>query len=1113
MVKFIIGRAGSGKTAYIRRALAELMQNSDAEAVVIVPEQQTVIWETKMAELLPDHANLRLEITNFTRLSNSVFREYGGLADSPIDDGTRTLLVWRAMYEMAPTLRVYGGERLSRLDRNIPRMMKAVDELKNSGITPAEAEAALVRLTRSESADGADSADSGAGLAARLSDAVSVYGAYSAILSECGIDRADMLTKLGDTLARHPYFRGKYVFVDSFFSLTSAEERILSEIMRQADGVTITFTCPPENTGEVQFAETLSYLKTVKSYAARAGVETESVVLSENHRHKSSPALAAVERYIFDYTSVLQESVGDSSVRVIKCADRYDEAECAAAIIDRLVREGAAYSDIAVIAADMSSREGLVDAVLRRHGIRSFVSESTEVSTSPAVRLIASALKVEESGWARDEIIKMIKTGLTPLSSLPVGGLTAEDLFETYTATWNIRGRRMYTSDAWSMNPEGYKLGMTECAREILAAVNSAKDALIPPLERFLSVFDGGVAPVREIAERIVYFAEELGVYPALCRMADSYRAIGMLSSAKKTEGMWSAICEILDKMTAALDGISLDAGTFCGLFTRTAAAMDVGSIPTGVDEVTVGSASGVRFDKIKYMIILGSVEGEFPATTDGGRDFFDDRDRVALEGVGLTLTSPDSKLCMAREYFMYYRTASSPSEKLFVLAPMGGDVGLSDGAQRILRITGAEAESFAKMPLTEAVHTRAAAEYQLARRSDPAERALLDRLCARFGKDMPLVAEAESCGVTADGKVRMNLSESRLESFASCPFSYSCKYLAKLKPQAVAKIGTPDIGSFMHSVLEKFFTELSAEELSSMPLPRERTEELAERIIGEYVGALSASAGGSPDELDGRLGYLFNRLRRHVLVFLDAIMRELSQSEFVPVAYELPIGTWDGALSPIVFSYTDGDDSVEVVLRGIADRVDLYKNKNGESFVRIVDYKTGQKSFSLDDIYRGIGIQLLVYLFSVWKAGLGGADELHPAGAMYFSARPAPQSSGSMISAEEAYELAVDGVSRSGILLADEDVLSAMDRELGGKYVSVKRAADGGLKAAVSSTTLVSAEEFGELYGKLSSVIGEIAVKMKRGVADARPQLISGRSPCDYCDMKPICRHAEASK
>ncbi len=1111
MLKLIIGRAGSGKTEYIRRALVDLMQRSDAEAVVIVPEQQTVIWETKMASLLPDEANLRLEITNFTRLSNSVFREYGGLADSPIDDGTRALLVWRAMYEIAPTLRVYGGDKLSRLDRNIPRMMKAVDELKNSGITPAEAEEALARLT--ESADGEDSADSGAGLAARLSDAVGVYAAYSAILSGCGIDRADMLTKLGDTLARHPYFRGKYVFVDSFFSLTSAEERILSEIMRQAEGVTVTFTCPHEDTGEIQFAETRAYLKTVKSYAARAGAETETVVLGENRRHECSPALAAVERYIFDYTSPLPDGVGGDSVRVIKCADRYDEAECAAAIIDKLVREGAAYSDIAVIAADMSSREGLVDAVLRRHGIRSFVSESTEVSTSPAVRLIASALRVEESGWARDEIIKMIKTGLTPLSDATAGALLPEDLFETYTATWNIRGRRMYTSDAWSMNPEGYKLGMTDSAREILAAVNGAKDALIPPLERFLSVFDGGVAQVREIAERIVYFAEELGVYPALLRMADAYRAIGMLSAAKKTEGMWSAICKILDKMTSALDGISLDAGTFCGLFTRIAASMDVGSIPTGVDEVIVGSAAGVRFDKIKYMIILGSVEGEFPATTDGSRDFFDDRDRVALEGVGLTLSSPDSVLCTAREYFMYYRTAASPSEKLFVLAPMGGDAGLSDGAQRILKLTGAEAESFAKMPLSEVVYTRAAAEYQLARRSDSAERALLDGLCAHSGASTPLVAEAEICGGATEKKVKMSLSESRLESFASCPFSYSCKYLAKLKPTAVAKIGTPDIGTFMHSVLEKFFTELSAEELSSMPLPRERTEELAERIIGEYIAALSASAGGTADELDGRLGYLFARLRRHVLVFLDAIMRELSQSEFVPVAYELPIGIGDGALSPIVFSYTDGEDSVEVVLRGIADRVDMYKNKNGECFVRIVDYKTGQKSFSIDDIYRGIGVQLLVYLFSVWKAGLGGANELNPAGAMYFSARPAPAQSGSMIGADEAFELSVDGVSRSGILLADEDVLTAMDRELGGKFVSVKRAADGGLKSSATSTTLVSAEEFGALYGDLSSVIGEIAVQMKRGVADARPKLVSGRSPCDYCDMKPICRHAEAAK
>lgn len=1116
MVRFIIGRAGVGKSTFVRDEVCRVMRETADDAVVIVPEQQTVLWETKMAEILPESANLRLEITSFTRLCNSVFREYGGLSDTPIDEGTRTLLIWRAMAEMMPTLRTCGGAEgkggLSRLERSVPRMMKAVDELRTSGITPAEAEKALCTLS-AEREEGED----GVGLVARLSDAVGIYAAYTALLGERGIDKHDVQDKLANMLREHDYFAGKHVFIDSFFSLTAAEERILLEIMRGAESVTITFACPATPTGEVQFKEIEDFFKKAKSFAARAGREWEIVPLTENRRHREGSALSRVEEYLFDYArEIPTEKCTDGSVRVIKCADRYDEAECAAAIIDRLVQSGASYSEIAVTASSMSSREGVIDAVLRRHGIRLFMSERTEVSTSPLVRLITSALRVEDGGWAREDIIKLIKTGLTPLSAKGERTLSLEDVFETYTETWNIRGRKMYTASAWSMNPEGYKITVSETSREILAAVNEARDMLIPPLESLLSVFDGGVAGVDEIARRIVYFMEDMGVYAALSKMARTYEEIGMPAMAKKTLGMHTAVLKILEHMVDVLGGMSLDAGTFAGLFRRVAATFDVGSIPTGIDEVVLGSASGLRVDGVKYMIILGSVDGEFPASVDVGRDYFDDYDKVALEGVGLNIKSPDTELCLAREFFMYYRATSTPTEELYVLAPCGGEADLSEGARRICAITGAEAETFANMPLSEVVFTPAAAEYQLSKRTDAASLSLLDGLCERAGCDVPLTAEHDvaATGIYAPvhGKVKINLSESRLESFAKCPFSYSCKYLLKISPTARAEITTPDIGTFMHSVLERFFGSLTKEEMDSMPLPADRVEEMADSIIRDYVRSIASASGSADDDgagLDGRLSYLFVRLRRHVLVFLYAIMEELSSCSFRPVAYELPIGL-EGGIDPITFEFKDGDDAVEVVLRGVADRVDVSTDGDRE-YVRVIDYKTGSKTFSLDDVYRGVGVQLLIYLFSLWKSGIPGltSGEIVPASAMYFSAKPKSVSADALVSAEDAHRLSVKGVNESGMILMDDGVLDSLSPKLADKIKNSKIDENGHAKG-LSDTVLMSAEWLGKVRCDIEGVVCEIAAKMKHGVADASPMSIGEKSPCEYCDMKFICRRAE---
>ncbi len=1120
MINFIIGRAGSGKSHTVRQMIKNEIESGQRQVVLLVPEQQTVVWETKMASLLPASANLRLEITNFTRLSNSVFREGGGLVDTVIDEGGRNLLVWRAMLSVWEHLRVYNRDHE---DRCIPHLMNAIDELKSSGVSPAEAEAALAELRAQRAESGRGDGGREGDLCARLSDAVMVYAAYNEILHGEYIDRGDLLANLAKALDKCDYFRGKAVFVDSFFSLTGPEERILYRIMDQADEVTLTFACPAdaeEGRGEIQFGEVRSYLKNAATMAARLGKDINRISLTENRRHAQSPCLAAVEKYLFNYTSALPaaesaDSIASDSVRIIKCADRYDEAEACASIIEKLHREGYRNSDIAVVAGNMTSREGVLDTVLRRHGINCFMSEPGSVSTSPAVRLVLSALGVAVGGWQRKNIIRLLKTGMTPVGrdAADIMEKFEGDIFETYTGTWNIHGRRMYTGDDWCMNPDGYKTEISETAATVLKWANSAKNKLIPPLDRLLSVFDGGVANVRDICERLVYFAEEYGVQRALTDIGRAYRNIGMSGDAKKAEASWLSVCEILDKMVTMLGDTRLDASRFAGLFARVAAAMDVSTIPTGIDEVVLGSATGVRFDSVKCVIMLGSVDGEFPASVRDGGSFFDEGDKTALLSVGLSLDSLDMDMRTAREYFMYYRTAASSTDRLYILAPTDGGAELSEGASRVRRIMESMGKdcltAFAMMPLSEVIYSKAGAEYQLSRRTDPCEIRLLTSLAGdAAASDIPLTAENDV--IAAEGNYngeRMNLSQTRIDTFVQCPFNYSCKYLMKIKPEARAEIRTPDIGTFMHHVLERFFGGMSGDRLTSGDISDEELDLVSREIIGEYLAALSEGSGVSSDgERDGRIGYLFVRLQRYVPVFLRAILRELEQSSFKPVAYELPMGIGgDGSMPPITFKTADG---TEVVLRGIADRVDMYE-AGGKKYLRVVDYKTGSKSFSMDNVSRGIDVQLLIYLFTVWKLGipsLGITEDVVPAGAVYFSARPTAHPSETMLTPEAAAELSIDKIERSGVYLADEDVLRAMDKELGGKYVQIKVSGEE-IKSSKKSTTLLSLDEFGSLYTELQEIIGKIATEMKCGRAEAKPTSVGGKNPCEWCDNRYICK------
>lgn len=1176
MVNLIFGRSGSGKSTLLLDEMKRMAADGEREIVLIVPEQQTVVWETRIARELPETTFLRLEVTNFTRLANSVFRMYGGLAEQVVDDGSRALIVWRAMcavWNQVTTLGNNAGLNGAggREDRYIPQLIDAIDELKGSGIAPSEAEKALTMLET----NGDDT------LAARLRDAVYVYAAYNEMLHENYIDRGDLLEILLKTIKKHPYFHGKAVFIDSFFSLTAMEEGILAEIIKQADEVTLTFSCPPElsDDSEFQFDEVRLYAKNVLRIAAKCGAEVRKIALTEDLRHKKGSLLSYIEKYLYDYKNTADVmAISDrDSVKILRCTDRFDEAEACASIVGSLIRQGYRYRDIAIVARDMKKLAGITDAALVAHGIPCFVAESGRVSTSPAVRFIMAALAVEASGWMRRDIIRLIKTGLSPLDEYE------SDIFELYTETWKIRGRKMYTDpEGWSMNPDGYKTELTERGRLMLEYANRARVKLITPLEGFLSVFNRNsekTAEVREICERIVYFAEETGLEESLSRIAGEYRSSGMTGEAAIVESGWRAVCEILDRIVDMLggdgDSVKLDAGRFSGLFMKVAASMDIGSIPTAIDEVILGSASGIRFDEVRCIVMLGCTDGEFPGAANEKTGFFTDTDRIKLENIGLRLSSPDARVMAARENFMFYRTAAAAVDRLYMIVP-GSDGELSETVQKTRNIvnntTGTDPVAvYDELPLCEIMFDKLTAEYLISKRASFREnerRELLMLISESAAKlyDVPIRADNDTAELhvpdispegTDNGKKlkkytgkRINLTESRIEKFLDCPFMYWCKYHMKLEANAEAEISIPEVGTFVHEILEKFFRILPERDYSKVTA--QDIEKYTDICIAEHLERLTLFSGvkvspgmsgadtdAAPDisnelkrilpknyqlNIEPRLEYLYIRLRRSVLVFIEAIIRELKQSKFKPTAFELPIGvlprdsaTVDGSeraedtestdnsvVEPIVYKTDDGS---EVVLRGIADRVDIYTDEAGRKYVRVIDYKTGEKTFSLDDVRRGYGIQLLVYLFSIWKSGIPGiaeSGELMPGGGSYFVVRPGNGVSDTLLSFDEAKEEVIGNIGKSGIYLADEDVLRAMDERLEGEFIPI-RLGKNGLKA--TSAALATYEEFGELYNELSETIESIAEQLMSGCANAKPNQRGGRLPCEYCSNRIICR------
>lgn len=1125
MLHYLTGRPGSGKSEYL---LTQLKSALDAgkSVLLLVPEQQAVLWESRLAEELPLSCQLQLEVTNFTRLANTVFRQYGGLAKSRIDDGGRTLVLWRAMLSVWDMLQVYNHGADGREDKSLPALAAAIGELKRNRVSPIALETAAGALAGDDGA---------AGFAGRLGDVSLIYAAYEEMLHMEYADRDDVMDALVQALETHPFFAGKTVFVDSFYSVTPPELRILRCAAAGAEDLWVSFACDREDTGELPFLRIRKFLMQMERVAADLGRLPEYISLTGDMRHTTA-GLRSITAGLFRYDASPaadlqnagtakripaaegQENSGEQTadVTVYQCADRYEEAEAVAALIEQKVRAGCRYRDIAVVSRRMDSLRGILDAALVRHGIPCFLAEADPLSSSPAVRLLMSLLNVEARGFDRRDLVRMIATGLTPV--------TAEegDCFAMYTETWNIRGRAMFCGDGttsdgafgWSWNPDGYRTEVSPWGKICLREANRARDKLLPPVAAFCDIFtvtaegkkQPRTAPVTDICRGLVTFASRIGLYDRLMEQADEQIRSGRREEGAKTALVWEQICAALDKMATLLGDVSLDAGRFSGLFSRVIASMDIGAIPTAMDEVLLGSADGIRFGQVDHVILVGAVEGEFPSdVSDAG--FFRDSDRILLEGVGVNLAG-SSEEYLAEEYWMFYRTAASAAKTLTVLCPRtsaGEACTPSPGVDRILTLTGRPGAENKPIPWN-SLPAEKRIFHPAARVEDPALSAWLRERTGPTAAYYPGLMEA-SCDhadpvcIGSHFGDRMRLTQSRLDSFSACPFRYWCQYGISLQEAPHAAITAPDIGNFVHAILEQFFRETAGQ---NYPLPRAETEEIAERLVQGYLTRLGV-------EQSGRLGYLFVRLRRSVSVFLEAIMEEYAQGRFVPMAFELPVGLpSEDPDAPRIRPVTiETEGGVQVTLSGVIDRVDRYTADDGSEYVRVVDYKTGSRTFSLSDIRQGLHVQLLLYLFSLWQGGLVSPQnhaktELLPAGAVYFQVRPGETASDAMLTPEEARARAIDGISRSGIWLRDEEVLEAMDAGLTGKYVPVTRKKDGSL---TGRATLQDLAQFGALYGELRTIIGKIAGEMHEGKSAAAPRMTPWGKECGYCPFGAVCR------
>lgn len=1088
MVTLLLGPHGHGKSSYIIEKIKEDYQNK-VRSYLIVPEQQTLISERDLTCALPPQAQLYTEATNLTRLADSVFRKTGGLKYNYINKSGQNLIMYRSLCETSGLLTQYkvqeGHEKAC-----IKLFLQAVSELRTYGHTVAELDSKLEKIDNNN-------------LKERLLDLLKIWRTYDEHLKKNYDDPYETLEKLAEKLGDGEFFANTNVYIDSFYGFTKSQLNVIERIIKGAKNVTIALDCPINADGDtIQYKKIVRTRDKIKSICYHLFHEkTVDIPFETDYKHANRD-MRYVCKNLWDFSA--KPINHRNKINLALAHDEFQECEFVSSRIKELIMGGAKYSEIAVIARNSATYQGIIDFTLNKYDIPYYMSASSKLMTKPVVKMIFSALSAI-NGYRQEDIIAYTKCGYTDIDDDYLYAL------ESYMYRWGISGKKFKNNDYWSANPDGFVKTPNERQIETLGKIAVAREAVLKSLAILEEPFIKG-ATVAECTKALYNFLNHHNIVEKLNKEIKEETS----QNAQELSQVWGVIVASLELIYDICGDLVCDIDTFISLLNYAMMDAKIGSIPSGEDRVTVADASLVRAKNIKHVFLLGANEGVFPAAVNN-TSFFSDSDKIALETADIDLSSRTDE--QGDDELLFFKNSISAASETATITSLktsikGGILAKSFGFTRLeslfLKYAPIDIDT---LPIEDRLYTKKiAAELfgschgelrdAVRKTADPVEKS--GDFVITYDSINPKTAEM------IFGK-QMHLSSSKLEKFAKCHFNYYCSEFLGLKDSSRIQFSYNDIGKLVHKIFEHFLI-LDKQDLDEVLSGRKKERhiyksgeisDIITRLADDYTTQLCGVHGVS-----NKMKHYFDRLKSTVCVFVEALLAEQKASKFTPTYFELKI---HGEKSPLQLELpVDADHTA--LISGYVDRVDLCrivpKKEDGTpdmdastTYVKILDYKTGSHEFKKGKLDKGLDMQMLIYLLaltqvkdSIFKEKLlGGTTNLEAGGITHLTYKidktdvphEADFTDPMIVKAEKA---AIQGkIKRSGIVLNNSALLPTDD------------------SFGLTKPSHISKAEFDSIFDLVKEKIAELGCKMLSGAAYAEP--LAGENPCNYCKNHAICR------
>lgn len=1098
MLYLILSATGGGKTTHIMNLIEQFSAGGHKKITLIVPEQFSFMTEKIMLGKIGAKAMADVDVLSFTSLGEKIVGKPALHERRRLDEPSRAVLMAMALESVKDKLTLYGKHTARK--SVISEFVALSSEFKQSSVSTDS-----VRLALAQADDGL--------LKMKLGDIVTVLDAYDAMTAGSYFNPDDLLTELYETLPESDYFNGRLVFIDAFRGFTTQEYKVIEQMLKKSTAVYTTLcTDNLENSDDETdlFAHTKRTARRLIEIAKKNSVAVaKPQYLSMRNkfnnfppvfRRFSSPELAALEKELFSLCPNIYEEKCEN-ITLCTAPDIYSECEYIACTAKKLIREnGYRCRDIAVIARDSSAYETPLRSALKKCGISVFEDSRQPVDVSPVTALLSSAIGIAASGFSTETVMRYLKTGLA--------GFTTEEIsaVENYCYMWKIQGSEW--GREWSRNPNGFGEETGEAEKEELDMLNSIRRKIFAPLYELKEQLQS--ASGEDAARSIFDFLEKINAAENIRILAKELNLQGETGLALELERLWNVIIDLLESLATLTKGRNVTASGISDMLELMLGVQTLGSLPQGLDEITIGSADRIRTVAPKIVFIAGANSGIFPAVPSSGNTLTDN-DRRKMSEMGIEL-SDFGEYKLAEEKLIAYSAFCCASDKLFVCAPQRNTKGEQLAPSELYGKIKAIFPNCAEINTCDLdglyfVEGKDHAFEQLAK-NKLAANTLYASLNEYFVKDSEYegrLAALERASGSRNFKIEnkenalslfgkdMYISASRVESYHKCPFMYFCSYGLKAMPRKVAELDPMQRGNVIHYALEKLLTDFDRDGLLKMT--NADLWNYFKPLLNDYLETRLDGANRT-----SRFLYLFDKLISSVCDVARRLIAELAVCRFVPVDFEMKIGK-DGEIPSYEVQSSEG----KVFISGAIDRVDEAVI-DGKKYVRVIDYKSSGKPFSLSDVSQGLNMQMFIYLFALWQNGGKKFGEFTPAGVLYYPANSPLISVKRGTDADTVEKERRKACVMNGIVLNNGDVVKAMDENLGGEFIPAKFNKEGSVTGSV-----INLSQLEKLKEKADAVLSDMADALHSGEIQAIPAFGKNyKNVCAYCDYKAVCSHEE---